>query len=73
MKNFLKNNWFKICKLLITITITSGSFYLLIWEPRRIIKECYKTMISQMKGKNLSNDDIRLFLDICLLNSALTK
>jgi hypothetical protein len=40
MKNFLKDNWFKIILLIIIVAIINGAFYWFQWRPTRIRTNC---------------------------------
>jgi len=40
MKNFLKENWFKIGLIAILVISIAGAFYWFEWRPTQIRKEC---------------------------------
>jgi hypothetical protein len=41
MKQFLKNNWFKLSLLFIVVFIISGAFYWFQIRPSQIVRDCY--------------------------------
>ena len=42
MKNFLKENWFKISIIVVILIVIGGVFYWFEWRPSQIRKNCIK-------------------------------
>jgi predicted negative regulator of RcsB-dependent stress response len=67
IKNWLKNNWFKISLSIIVLIVMSGAFYWYEWRPSQIKKSCYKEARAAETKINAINDNfipIRFHLDI---------
>jgi hypothetical protein len=43
MKNFIKENWFKICIIIIIVITVAGLFYWKEYRPSQIRSNCWKT------------------------------
>jgi hypothetical protein len=67
IKNWLKNNWFKVGLSLFLIVFIIGAFYWYKWRPSQIIKSCYEeTRITETKISAIDDNfiPIRLYPDI---------
>lgn len=49
MKSFLKQNWFKIGLLVISVVSIAGAFYWYEWRPDQIRKNCFNTSLDFSK------------------------
>jgi hypothetical protein len=58
MKQFIKNNWFKISLLAIIFIVASGWFYWVQIRPAMIVRECFKKVKTETESiKKTVNDD----------------
>ena len=71
---FAKNNRFKMIILTTISGIIIGAFCWYELRPMLIRSSCSEKIKNLVSSKTLSsNESIRLFLDLCLLNSGLKK
>lgn len=67
MDEFIKQNWFKVCLLIIVIITISGSFYWFQLKPSKIKKDCYSSSF------RLPVEDRESFYEFCLRTNGLEK
>lgn len=67
MKNFLKQNWFRISLLSILVISIVGAFYWYEWRPDQIRKNCYDIAV-MIGGVNFDKN-----YNSCLLDNGLMK
>ncbi len=68
MKQFIKNNWFKISLLAILIIVISGAFYWFQFRPSQIRKKCYD-IAAAISGFNT----LEINYQNCLRDNGLNK
>lgn len=72
MKNWLKENWFKVGLLTILVISVAAAFYWYEWRPTQIRKECSKvcTGVSSLGG---IGGNCRTNYQTCLQKNGLEK
>lgn len=86
MKNWLKENWFRVGLLAILVVLISGIFYWYEWRPSRIMIGCNNEALLQASGRmdredmdriygqfKYSQKEYESYFDICLKNKGLEK
>jgi hypothetical protein len=61
MKNFIKENWFKLLITLFGLVLLIGIFYWFEYRPKHIIKECFSITSNSIYGKFLMETDVEKF------------
>jgi len=69
MKEIIKKYWWGI----MIVLLIGGAFYWYEFRPFLINKHCSKAVMKSLGGIEISNADIRLRLDICLMKYGLEK
>ncbi len=72
IKDFIKENWFKVSLLLIVILFLSGAFYWYEWKPAGIRKSC-QIWLEKQSLEDLSVEKIDLLYKFCLQEKGLEK
>ena len=68
MKEFIKENWFKVVILLVMV----GLFYWYGWRPNEIIRHCQSCDIDKVKEReNSDREDYEYFYRKCLRENGL--
>jgi len=63
MKNWLKENWFKVGLLAILFIFIAGAFYWYEWRPMQIRQHCNEIALNGARNCK------RLFVNDCLIDS----
>ncbi len=67
MKNWIKENWFKIGLLVVIIIFIADAFYWFEWQPRQIIKECSAEALKRAAEASSDQDKVYEFVyKLCL-------
>ena len=72
MKNWLKENWFRVSILVIVIIILVPVFYWYEWKPKQIREECNRKALEiVIKASNTEPESYELAYKSCLRSKGL--